>query len=146
MTVTIFLEVGALATITQHAQMAFPNECCGILLGKRTEADTWHVTSVLKSANVTQDDPARTFEIDPTLLIRTQKACRDGGQNILGYYHSHPNGAPHPSERDKKNAWDADKVWIIASLDDRKTAPETRAFVTKKDGAAIIFASAALTH
>jgi proteasome lid subunit RPN8/RPN11 len=93
---------------------AMPNEGCGLLLG-RTDGDAVRVTELAASPNVA-DDPAESFEIDPGLRLRTQRAARERGLEIVGHYHSHPFGDPLPSERDRARALEPELVWLILGL------------------------------
>ena len=86
---------------------AHPSECCGLLLG---EADT--ITHTKPTANV-HPNPETHFEIDPAALIAAHKAVREGGPQVIGYYHSHPNGDPTPSATDRAQAAHDGRVWAI---------------------------------
>lgn len=105
------IRASALAAIRQAAGQAFPSEACGLLLG----ADG-HVLAVQPVANV-HPDAARHFEIDPAVLIAAHKAARAGGPDLLGYFHSHPNGLARPSATDAASAARDGKVWAIAARD-----------------------------
>lgn len=99
----------AMAAMTKAAQAALPQEACGLLLGTGAT-----VATALPAANVA-GDPASHFEIDPVALIAAHRAARQGGPQVLGYFHSHPNGLARPSATDSANAAHDGKVWAIAS-------------------------------
>jgi desampylase len=101
----------AIAAMTGAAQAAFPNEACGLLLGTGVR-----IEAALPTANVAPD-PARHFEIDPTALIAAHRSARQGGAQVLGYYHSHPNGLARPSAADDACAARDGKVWIILAAE-----------------------------
>lgn len=106
----IELTSGALATLREEATKAHPRECCGLLLGQGAR-----IERVVPAANV-HPDPERHFEIDPAALIAAHRAARSGGAQVLGYYHSHPNGRAEPSAEDIAMAEQAGRIWaIIAS-------------------------------
>jgi len=87
---------------------ALPNECCGLLVGRRAPVAV--VTRVVPAANV-HDDPARFFTVDPAAQF---KLLRDlGDERLLGVYHSHPEGPPAPSPRDLAEANDPDLIWLV---------------------------------
>jgi len=44
------------------------------------------------------------YQIAPEDLIRIQREARDRGQEIVGYYHSHPDHPARPSETDRRIA------------------------------------------
>ena len=100
---------GAIATLLEEAKRAAPAECCGLLLGQGTA-----VLQALPAANVAQD-PLRHFEIDPAALFAAHRAAREGGLELLGYYHSHPNGHPLPSATDCEHASGDNRCWAIVA-------------------------------
>lgn len=97
------------AAILAAADSAAPHEACGLLLGTGT-----HIETAQPTANV-HPNPARHFEIDPAALIAAHKAARDGGQLVLGYFHSHPNGLARPSATDAASAAGDGRIWVIAA-------------------------------
>ena len=99
--------------LAAEARAAYPNECCGLIEGVRAgdviEALALHPTRNIASA------PDR-FEIDPAAHFRLQRSLRGTGREIVGCYHSHPDGAPEPSPRDRDMAGEEDFVWLVASV------------------------------
>ncbi|MFO1254540.1 MAG: M67 family metallopeptidase [Sphingomonadaceae bacterium] len=100
---------GTIATLLEEATRAHPRECCGLLLGKGLR-----VAMARPAANV-HPDPERHFEIDPKALIAAHRAQRAGGLEVLGYYHSHPNGRAEPSPQDSAEASGDGRVWAIVA-------------------------------
>lgn len=98
---------GTIATLLEEATRAHPRECCGLLLGKDRR-----VAMARPAANV-HPEPERHFEIDPKALIAAHRAQRAGGLEVLGYYHSHPNGRAEPSPEDRMQASGDGRVWAI---------------------------------
>jgi proteasome lid subunit RPN8/RPN11 len=100
--------------LADEARAAYPRECCGLIEGVRAgetiEAVALHPTRNLASAS-------DRFEIDPAEHIRLLRTLRGTGREIVGCYHSHPDGEPKPSPRDRDSAHDEDFVWLIAGLD-----------------------------
>ncbi len=139
MTAEVFVSAEDHARIADHASAAYPDECCGVLIGPPPKYDEWRITKVVPSDNVTSGDPRTAFEIDPTLLIRTQKGLRGSGEEIIGYYHSHPNGAAEPSGKDKAGALELEKIWIIAALASKDEPPGLNCFSTTSGGRCTIF-------
>jgi len=82
-------------------------EICGLLLGR---FDRVQALTPARNAAV---DPARSFEVDPPTLIAAHKAARAGGVQIMGCYHSHPNGRAEPSRQDAAEASEAGWIWLI---------------------------------
>ena len=105
----LILTRGAIAAVCNAAAAVHPREACGLLLGKGRAV---HEATV--AANV-HADPARHFEIDPAALIAAHRAARGGGAQVLGYWHSHPNGRPGPSTEDQAAAAGDGRVWLIVA-------------------------------
>lgn len=98
---------GVIATLLEEATKAHPAECCGLLLG-----DGGRIVRVVPAANV-HPSPESHFEIDPSALIAAHRGAREGGPQVLGYYHSHPNGRPDPSATDRAAASGDGRIWAI---------------------------------
>jgi proteasome lid subunit RPN8/RPN11 len=76
-----------------HGEETYPNECCGILLGKSSE-DTLHVLQLIRAGNTRTDSAHNRYHIAPQELIAAQREARKAGLDIVGFYHSHPD---HPA-------------------------------------------------
>jgi proteasome lid subunit RPN8/RPN11 len=95
---------GALADeIRRHGEAAYPAECCGAMVG-RAEGAAKEVLRLSPAVNRRTDDPHR-YLIAPDDLRRLQREVREAGQEILGYYHSHPDHPARPSAFDAEHAW-----------------------------------------
>lgn len=100
----------AFKAMLASAHSAAPHEACGLLLGHGST-----IEAAMPTANVAPD-PARHFEIDPTALIAAHRAARDGsGPQVLGYFHSHPNGLARPSATDEASAARDGRIWAIVA-------------------------------
>jgi desampylase len=118
------------------AQDAGGHECCGLLLGTDDAVERVELTANLAA------EPANNFEIDPTALIAAEKQARQGGPNIIGYFHSHPNGLARPSNRDAEMAADDGRIWIIVAGGQMTAWQPTR----EKDGASVSFERVAIVE
>jgi proteasome lid subunit RPN8/RPN11 len=95
---------GALADeIRHHGEAAYPAECCGALVG-RVEGAAKEVLRLSPAVNRRTDDPHR-YLIAPDDLRRLEREVREAGQEIVGYYHSHPDHPARPSAFDAEHAW-----------------------------------------
>lgn len=88
-------------------------EACALLVGL-SGADHITVTDIHFSANVTGEDPERSFEIDPSLHLGLQRAARADKHKIVGVWHSHPGGYARPSEQDRARSIEKGWVWLIS--------------------------------
>jgi proteasome lid subunit RPN8/RPN11 len=82
------------ASIRRHGEEAYPDECCGVLLGRVTDDGTRIVTSTARCGNTRTDSAHNRYNIDPRDLVRIQREGRERGEDIIGFYHSHPD---HPA-------------------------------------------------
>ena len=105
--------------LTAEARSTYPRECCGLIEGVR-RGDAIEALALHSTRNLA-DAPDR-FEIDPAEHLRLLRRLRGTERDIVGCYHSHPNGEPWPSPRDRDGAHDEDFVWLILGLDASATA------------------------
>ena len=110
--------------IEREARTAFPRECCGLIEGVRT-GEQVQAFALHPTRNIAQE-PNR-FEIDPAAHIALMRNLRGTGREIVGCYHSHPDGAAEPSQHDRRSASEDGFVWVIAAVA-RETC-ELRAYV-----------------
>jgi proteasome lid subunit RPN8/RPN11 len=92
------------AAIRDHGRRAYPEECCGILLG-RNGTTAPRVEVVRELSNVHEDERRRRFLIDPRDYLAAEREARERGLVVLGFYHSHPDHPPEPSTFDRVHAW-----------------------------------------
>ncbi|PSF37277.1 hypothetical protein C7H19_11205 [Aphanothece hegewaldii CCALA 016] len=112
-----------------HAQLTYPEECCGLLLGKvtsqgsilmevRETENSW--TDEIGEELFTQTGSKQDrFYIAPEVLFKVQKEVRDLNCSIIGVYHSHPDHLAIPSKMDQEIAW-PEYSYIIIALNSEK--------------------------
>lgn len=106
---TMHIEVSkdAIAAMTAAAKKEYPCEACGILLGEGNRI------SAFRQARNVHPKPETHFEIDPQTLIDAHRNARRGGPQVIGYFHSHPIGKPHPSTTDRQMSSGDRSIWVI---------------------------------
>jgi proteasome lid subunit RPN8/RPN11 len=114
--VTVQIGPPLLQSIIESARVSIPDECCGILLGRSSRRGAV-VEQVRPAQNVNPSDRRRRYEIDPQVVFEALRAARKGGLEVVGFYHSHPEGAPSPSVIDADLAW-PDKYYLIVGVGD----------------------------
>ena len=118
--------------LVRHADESLPFECCGLLLGRR-DGCVIDIDSIVPAANVSAGDRRVSFEVDPQTLLDTigneRTFCdslhlpcgfgqREYTPQLVGIYHSHPNGRAGLSATDLESAWtDMVQLVIVASQD-----------------------------
>ncbi len=88
--------------MTLAAKKAYPNECCGILVGKKSEQSEIEVTKIRKAPNQIQGQKTVHFQIDPLFIYRLEQEIEARGLEIVGVYHSHPDCPAILSKEDEK--------------------------------------------
>jgi proteasome lid subunit RPN8/RPN11 len=89
------LKQSVYAALRHHGEETYPHECCGVLLGHFGDDGAKTVTRAARCGNTRDDSPQNRYNIDPKELIRIQREGREHGEDIVGFYHSHPD---HPAQ------------------------------------------------
>lgn len=121
-----------LRQIADAAEAAYPKECCGLLVGRHGDGDGLEVREIHPSANLAPGGHDR-FEVDPKLILDLQRHLRDGPDQVIGLYHSHPDHPARPSKTDLDKAWQPELVWLIVAVE-RGQAIHTTAHRLVADG------------
>ena len=97
----------ALEALARHAASAYPEECCGFLLGSpgAAEGEGVRVDEALAAENEQTGDRRRSFLIRPETVLGALRQARGRGLELVGYYHSHPDHPAEPSATDLEGAW-----------------------------------------
>jgi proteasome lid subunit RPN8/RPN11 len=90
-------------TMVRHAESAYPNECCGAMLGRTVDGKRF-VTEAVPLENAFAGEQAERYELRGEDLLAADKAARDRGLDLLGIFHSHPDCDAYFSETDLKNS------------------------------------------
>ena len=110
------------ASLRQHGEETYPHECCGVLLGRFADDGAKTVTRIARAGNTRDDSPHNRYHIDPRELIRIQREGRDRGEDIVGFYHSHPDHPAHWSTTDLAEAHWFGCSYVITSVQKGKAA------------------------
>ena len=116
---------GAVAReIRRHGEETYPHECCGVLLGHMHMEDNGAraVTSAIRCGNTRTDSPQNRYHIDPKELVRIQRQGRERSEDIVGFYHSHPDHPAHWSQTDLAEAHWIGCSYVITSVEKGKAA------------------------
>ncbi len=99
--------------VIRHAIESYPYECCGALVGDVSE-DVKKVSGVYRLENRNKDRKRDRYNIDPLDIMRIETEIKGKGQEIIGFYHSHPDHPCMPSEFDRERAWQFYSYLIVA--------------------------------
>ena len=93
--------------IHRHLESGYPNEACGVMLGK-----DGIITETVAADNQRMDQPASGGEsarnrylINPLMYLRIEREADKRHLDVIGIYHSHPDVAARPSQFDLDHAW-----------------------------------------
>jgi proteasome lid subunit RPN8/RPN11 len=135
----ITLTTDQLQSIHSHAEREYPNECCGMLLGradgaakevfetvplKNLRLDSARAQELLPLADPGRESEKNRFLIDPLEQLRVEREARKRGLDVVGYYHSHPDHPARPSIYDRDHAWPW-YSYLILSVEQGKAADLT---------------------
>ena len=73
------------------AKKAYPSECCGFLVGKKSEKGEIEVTEIREASNQFHGQKSVHFQIDPLFIYHLEQEIEARGLEIVGVYHSHPD-------------------------------------------------------
>jgi proteasome lid subunit RPN8/RPN11 len=123
-------------TLRERADHGAPREICGVLVGARAsggerasggaqasdgEPAADGETDAIEPARVTEavavrnvaGEPRTRYELDPEETLAVIERVEDAGDDVVGFYHSHPDSPPEPSAVDREAAtWDG-YVYLI---------------------------------
>lgn len=126
------------AQVEAAAEKAFPEECCGFLIGPIPEG----FEKPQRAVRVREARPlpngwessARThrYQIDPRLFSKVESELSGTGLGIVGLYHSHPSVPAWPSPFDLERAWPCYSYWIVCVREGK--AAGSRSWVRSTDG------------
>ncbi len=143
---TLIIPAKVAASIAAHAESTYPDECVGLLVGTLhgdqktvlyvvTLENRWHGQVQLAAT----DDPHSRrdrFYLDPRDYLRVDREARSGGYEIIGCYHSHPDAAAIPSERDRigAQAIGGSRFSFVIQSVQAGTAAELRSWLLVSEG------------
>ena len=127
---SIVISAAQLKTIYDYAADIYPEECCGILLGRIDGVskvvvevietiNTWReseVTTELKNLDDLNRTKHSRYTISPRDIFQAQKRGRDLQLDIIGFFHSHPDALSIPSTCDRDRAWEIYSYPIISVI------------------------------
>lgn len=126
------LDPTAAAAVRAHLLRAYPEEGCGVLLGREVGADRF-VERAIGFANAREDSRHDRYLIAPDQFLVAEREARAGGQDVLGVFHSHPDHPARPSGFDLEHAWPY-YSYLIVSVEGGRIA-EARSWRLAEDRA-----------
>lgn len=101
-----------------HGIQAYPEECCGAMLGTIDSKNQLKiVTELVKIENSSNKNKHRRFTITSQDYMQLEKKAKEKKLTLLGFYHTHPDHPCQPSQTDLKYSWPFFS-YIILSIKD----------------------------
>jgi len=102
----IVLSQQQIGAMNAHGERDYPYECCGLLIGSFKADGSKEVVETYPISNAREEEAKRNrFLIRPEELLAGERAARQKGLDVVGFYHSHPDDAAVPSGYDLDHAW-----------------------------------------
>ena len=111
MSLIVMLPAAAVAAIQAHGASTYPDECCGALLGPRQGT----IGEAFALPNEHQGERRRRFLVGPDDYRAAERRATETGDELLGFYHSHPDHPAVPSQFDLDHAW-PNMSYVIVSI------------------------------
>jgi proteasome lid subunit RPN8/RPN11 len=111
--------------IIAQARDEYPNEACGLIVGDAPAADDGRALRFEPARNKAAS-PYR-YEIHPDDLLRLTIATDDADEVFWGIVHSHTHSPAVPSPTDVGLAFYPDALYLLVSLSETETDPQTGA-------------------
>jgi proteasome lid subunit RPN8/RPN11 len=106
--------------IRTDGEAAYPNECCGVLIGEIDNAGVKIVRHTQAINNAREDgEQYHRFLITPEDMLHSEQTARAMKLDVIGFYHSHPDHPSAPSGYDKDHALPF-YSYVIVSVDNGK--------------------------
>ena len=115
--------------LRRHGEETYPEECCGMLIGK-CDGDVRSVRSTIRCTNTRTDSPETRYYIDPRELVRAQREANEHALEIVGFYHSHPDHPAQWSPTDLEEAHWIGCSYVITGVEKGK-AMVTKSFALR---------------
>jgi cysteine synthase B len=106
--------------IVRHAREGYPRECCGVLIGECL-SDKVRVVAVHRSGNLNRERARDRYELDPKVYLEAEERAARERLEVVGFYHSHPDHPPVPSQTDADLAWPG-YVYLICGVTEADVA------------------------
>jgi len=122
-----------------HLESGYPNEACGVMLGKHGV-----VTEIVSADNERTDSARNRYLIDPLVYMRIERSADKRSLEVLGIYHSHPDVAAWPSQFDLDHAWPNFSYLIVSVMKGR--AVESNSWRLRYDRSAFDREAVEISH
>ncbi|MDT5122214.1 MAG: hypothetical protein QOC96_1696 [Acidobacteriota bacterium] len=123
-----------LTEIKRHAEVEYPHECCGLLIGRiEDNGRTRIVSATYPVKNSWEASPQHDrMLIAPIDYARAERESSKKGLGVVGDYHSHPDHPAVPSQFDLEHSPWPTMSYIVVSVREGQAA-ELRSWEIAED-------------
>lgn len=114
----------AVQNLKKEALLAFPNETCGILAGRKENNS---VLKIVPLINTEKSASKYNFEANPLEFYIFEKQLEKLNLEIVGFYHSHVGTRAIPSKKDMKYMV-PNLLYAIVSVNKNKKKNEIKVY------------------
>lgn len=101
-----------------HAQQAYPNECCGAMLGLADDGGKT-VRAAVALDNAFEGERRQRYLLRPEDLLHADREARAHHMELIGIYHSHPDCGAYFSKTDLENSCPWYSFVVLSVMDGR---------------------------
>lgn len=128
----LYLPPGLIRDIREYGEAAYPNECCGIILGTSGDGGRKDAKSLIPVLNAREDaEQYHRFLITAEDMLEAELAAHRQKLDVIGFYHSHPDHPAVPSDYDRDHALPFYSYVIVAV--EQKKARQLAGWLLKND-------------
>jgi proteasome lid subunit RPN8/RPN11 len=92
------------AELEALASVGYPNESCGLLVGRGHDG-ACAVVRLRRARNLNTERARDRYELDPADYLAAEREAETAGLGVVGIWHTHPDHPARPSATDREWAW-----------------------------------------
>lgn len=128
---SVRLTAEQMVAIHRHGEQAYPDEGCGLLLGREEDGHKI-VEEILPEENARESNAQHNrYLIPPDAVLKGERLAAQKGLDVIGFFHSHPDHPERPSDFDRDHAWPW-YAYLITSVQEGR-AVKTAAWTLVED-------------
>jgi len=112
---TLRISPAAHAVIQAHLCRAYPEEGCGVLIGREGDG-VREIEVAIGFDNAREDSRGNRYLLSPEQVLAGERSAREMSLDVMGFFHSHPDHPARPSAFDLEHAWPY-YSYVIASVE-----------------------------
>jgi len=105
-----FLPGNLLNQLQDHVSKCLPNEGCGLIIG-RINGQKYQAQEVIPITNILNSPSS--YRMDPEEQLRAFEYLETMELELVGIYHSHPNGPEVLSMKDVEESYYPESIYLI---------------------------------